>query len=90
MPQGVDSGAVLKTMERRYGVNIAGGQDRLKGMIFRLGHIGYYDEGDILRLVQAFESALLDHGQSVTPGAGVRAAQESFRKSQAATAARVG
>jgi aspartate aminotransferase-like enzyme len=71
-------------------VKIAGGQDRLKGKLFRLGHIGYYDEGDILRLVQAFESALLDHGSSVAPGAGVRAAQESFRKSQASAAARVG
>ena len=90
VPQGIDSGAVLKTMERRYGVKIAGGQDRLKGKIFRLGHIGYYDEGDISRLVQAFESALLDHGASITPGAGLRAAQESFRKSQASAAARVG
>ncbi len=90
VPQGVDPGAVLKTMEKRYGVKIAGGQDRLKGKLFRLGHIGYYDEGDILRLVGAFESGLTDHGASVTAGAGVRAAQESFRKSQASTAARVG
>jgi aspartate aminotransferase-like enzyme len=87
---GVDSGAVLKTMETRYGVKIAGGQDRLKGKIFRLGHIGYYDEGDILRLVGAFESALIDHGAKIEAGAGVRAAQLSFRTSQASAAARVG
>lgn len=90
VPQGLDSGAVVKTMEQRYGVKIAGGQDRLKGKIFRLGHIGYYDEGDILRLVGAFESALIDHGAKVSAGAGVRAAQESFRKSQASSPARVG
>ena len=90
VPQGLDSGAVVKTMEQRYGVKIAGGQDRLKGKIFRLGHIGYYDEGDILRLVGAFESALIDHGAAVQAGAGVRAAQESFRKSQASAPARVG
>jgi aspartate aminotransferase-like enzyme len=77
-------------MEQRYGVKIAGGQDRLKGKILRLGHIGYYDEGDILRLVGAFESALIDHGAAVQAGAGVRAAQESFRKSQASAPARVG
>jgi aspartate aminotransferase-like enzyme len=87
---GVDSSAVLKSMEMRYGVKIAGGQDRLKGKIFRLGHIGYYDEGDILRLVGAFEAALLDHGAKIEAGAGVRAAQQSFRTSQAAATARVG
>jgi aspartate aminotransferase-like enzyme len=90
VPQGLDSGAVVKTMEQRYGVKIAGGQDRLKGKVFRLGHIGYYDEGDILRLVGAFESALIDHGSSVKAGTGLRAAQESFRKSQASSPARVG
>src|SRR5439155_7434767 len=90
VPQGVDSGAVLKSMEMRYGVKIAGGQDRLKGKIFRLGHIGYYDEGDILRLVGAFEASLIEHGASVEAGAGVRAAQESFRSSRASAAARVG
>jgi aspartate aminotransferase-like enzyme len=90
VPHGVDGAAVLKTMEQRYGVKIAGGQDRLKGKIFRLGHIGYYDEGDILRLVGAFEASLIDHGASAQPGAGVRAAQESFRSSSPSAAARVG
>jgi aspartate aminotransferase-like enzyme len=90
VPAGVDSSGVLKTMESRYGVKIAGGQDRLKGKIFRLGHIGYYDEGDILRLVGAFEAALYDHGAKVDAGAAARAAEQSFRSSQAPAAARVG
>ena len=80
-PAGVDGGAVIKTMEKAYGVKIAGGQDRLKGKIFRLGHIGYYDEGDILRMVGAFEAALADNGFQLEPGAGVRAAVESYRRS---------
>jgi aspartate aminotransferase-like enzyme len=79
-PAGLDSGAVVKTMEKRYGVKIAGGQNQLKGKIFRLGHIGYYDEGDILRMVGAFESALIDHGWKAEPGIAVRAAQASFRR----------
>ena len=78
-PVGIDSGAVVKTMEKRYGVKIAGGQDQLKGKIFRLGHIGWYDEGDILRMAGAFESALIDHGWKAEPGTAVRAAQRSFR-----------
>jgi len=78
-PVGIDSGAVVKTMEKRYGVKIAGGQNQLKGKIFRLGHIGWYDEGDILRLVGAFESALIDHGWNAEPGTAARAAQLSFR-----------
>jgi len=89
VPPGVDSSGVLKGMESQYGVKIAGGQDRLKGKIFRLGHIGYYDEGDILRLVGAFEAALHDHGGRVEPGAAVRAAQQSYRSLQAPAAARV-
>ena len=80
VPEGVDGGAVMKTMEHRYGVKIAGGQNQLKGKIVRLGHIGYYDEGDILRLVGAFESALIDHGYKAEPGTALRAAQESFRR----------
>lgn len=84
-PMGLDSGAVVKTMERRYGVKIAGGQNQLKGKIFRLGHIGYYDEGDILRMVGAFESALIDHGYAAEVGTATRAAQESFRGADAAS-----
>ena len=80
VPPGVDGNAVMKTMEQRYGVKIAGGQNQLKGKILRLGHIGYYDEGDILRLVGAFESALVDHGYKVEAGTALRAAQDSFRR----------
>ena len=79
-PAGLDSGAVVKTMERRYGVKVAGGQNQLTGKIIRLGHIGYYDEGDILRMVSAFESALIDQGMKAEPGTAGGAAQESFRK----------
>jgi serine---pyruvate transaminase len=79
-PAGLDSGAVVKTMEKKYGVKVAGGQNQLKGKIVRLGHIGYYDEGDILRMVGAFESALLDHGWKAEPGTAVKAAQESYRR----------
>ncbi len=86
-PPGVDAGAVVKAMEQRYGVKIAGGQNQLKGKIFRLGHIGYYDQGDILRLVAAFESALLDHGFAAPVGTATRAASESFRRAAPAAAA---
>jgi aspartate aminotransferase-like enzyme len=88
VPAGVEGGAVTSTMERRYGVKIAGGQDRLKGKIFRLGHIGYYDDGDILRLLGAFEAALGEH-LAVKPGAALEAAQASFKGTGAASAARV-
>lgn len=89
VPSGVDGSAVVKTMEKRYGVKIAGGQEQLKGKIFRLGHIGYYDEGDILRLAGAFESALLDHGMKLEPGTAVRAAQYFFRRPAAKPAGAV-
>lgn len=87
-PAPIDAGAVAKTMDERYGVKIAGGQEQLKGKILRLGHIGYYDEGDIFRLVGAFESALLDHGYRVEPGTALRTAQESYRGAPSGAPAR--
>lgn len=89
-PAGIDAGAVVKAMEQRYGVKIAGGQNQLKGKIFRLGHIGYYDDGDILRLVGAFESALIDGGFSAEAGTAVQAASGSFRAAASGATARVG
>jgi aspartate aminotransferase-like enzyme len=61
-----------------YKVRTAAGQDHLKGKVFRLSHMGYCDEGDILALLSAMERALADTGHSVQPGAGVFAAQQRF------------
>jgi len=78
-PKGIDSGAIVKTLRQRFGITIAGGQDHLKGKIFRLAHLGYYSPLDILQVLSALEMTLEQLGHSFTKGAGVSAAQKIFQ-----------
>lgn len=73
-PEGMDAGQIVKTLKNDFNMTIAGGQDHLKGKIFRIGHIGYYDPMDIVTVIAAVESALSQHGHKVEPGVGVGAA----------------
>jgi aspartate aminotransferase-like enzyme len=77
-PAGVDAGKIVKAMRERHGMVIANGQDRLKGMSFRIGHMGAYDAADILAVTGALEDALAQVGVDVAPGTGVAAAQQAF------------
>ena len=77
-PQGIDAGKIVKAMRERHGMVIANGQDRLKGVSFRVGHMGAYDAADILAVVGALEDALSVAGFEVEPGTGVASAQRSF------------
>ncbi len=79
-PQGVDAGAIVKAMREHHGMVIANGQDQLKGVSFRIGHMGAYDEADIVAVVGALEDALARVDRGVAPGAGVTAAQASFAR----------
>ncbi len=77
-PEGVISGTIVKAMRERHGMVIANGQDRLKDVSFRIGHMGAYDRADILAVIGALEDALGVAGVTVAPGAGLVAAQRSF------------
>jgi aspartate aminotransferase-like enzyme len=59
-----------------HGFYVAGGQQHLKGKIFRIGHMGYCDEWDILTVLAAVEVTLSQMGQPVEPGMATKAAQE--------------
>lgn len=63
-------------LEKRYGIESAGGQDQLKGKIFRLGHMGYVDELDTVLAIAALEQCLYKMGHKFNLGAGVAAAQK--------------
>ncbi|MFB3816023.1 MAG: alanine--glyoxylate aminotransferase family protein [Candidatus Methylomirabilales bacterium] len=78
-PAGMSSGAVVKGMRAR-GITIAGGQGSMKGKIFRISHMGYVDDSDILLALGALEMVLADLGHPVTFGQAVRAAEEVLRK----------
>ena len=81
-PQGIDAGKIVKAMRERHGMVIANGQDRLKGVSFRVGHMGAYDAADILSVVGALEDALATAGFEVDPGTGVAAAQRTFAQAK--------
>ncbi|HOC46267.1 MAG TPA: alanine--glyoxylate aminotransferase family protein, partial [Syntrophorhabdaceae bacterium] len=73
-PEGIDGQAIYKTLWKKYGVTGAGGQDFLKGRIFRLATLGYADKYDVITAVAAIEFTLNDLGYSFPLGAGVAAA----------------
>jgi aspartate aminotransferase-like enzyme len=78
VPAGVDGNAVLSKMEKQYAVKLANGQDTLKGKIWRLAHMGYIDQFDVLAALSALELVLLEVGYKLTPGAGLAAAQQAL------------
>ena len=73
-PEGVPAGDITKFMRNEFGMFIAGGQGKLKGKIFRLAHVGYFNEFDIVTQVAALELTLKRLGQPVELGSGVGAA----------------
>lgn len=70
--------AIIASMDDRFGVRIAGGQGKLKGTIFRLGHLGFYEQNDIRTMISALEGALGECRILKTTGDGIRAVLESF------------
>jgi serine---pyruvate transaminase len=77
-PDGVDSGELVLLLRDRHGVTLAPGQGELKGKIFRIGHIGYYDVFDITTALAAVELALVELGAEVERGVAVTRALEAF------------
>ncbi|MBN1490860.1 MAG: alanine--glyoxylate aminotransferase family protein [Phycisphaerae bacterium] len=75
VPDGIDDAVLRGRLRDEYGVLIAGGQDRLKGRIVRIGHLGHVDAVDTLGALAALEIVLNSMGYSCTLGAGVAAAQ---------------
>lgn len=75
-PAGVDGGAVVKSLRDQHGITIAGGQDQAKGKIFRIAHLGYFVDSDIIIALSALERVLNNLGYKVDYGKGVGAAQE--------------
>ncbi|MEN9208050.1 MAG: alanine--glyoxylate aminotransferase family protein [Gloeomargarita sp. GMQP_bins_120] len=73
-PTTVDPEAVRSALKKQFGIAVAGGQDHLKGKIFRIGHLGFAGEREMLTVISALEAVLQQLGQPVTPGSGVGAA----------------
>jgi aspartate aminotransferase-like enzyme len=77
-PEGIDAASVLLDLRDRYGVQLAGGQGPLRGKLFRIGHIGYYDIFDITTALAALELALSDAGAQIERGAAISRALDVY------------
>jgi aspartate aminotransferase-like enzyme len=87
-PAGVaDSRAIVKAFREQFGAVVANGQGEMKGKLFRIAHLGYYDYLDTIGIVGALEHVLAQLGSRVELGAGVRAAQEVYAAAGAELAA---
>jgi aspartate aminotransferase-like enzyme len=77
-PEGVDGDELLRHLRDRHGVTLAPGQGALKGKIFRIGHIGWFDVFDIASALAAVELSLTELGADIERGVAVPAAFEAF------------
>ena len=77
-PAGVDGERIVGAFSQEHAVTIAGGQGEMKGTLFRIGHMGYAAEPDVIIALASLEQILAELGLPVDFGAGVRAAQKVF------------
>ncbi len=77
-PKGIDLEDLREYLIDKFNVYIGRGQKKLINKIFRIGHMGYIDEVDILTFLSVFEIALQDLGFNYNPGDGIEAAQEIY------------
>jgi serine---pyruvate transaminase len=77
-PDGVDATEVVSALRDRFGITIANGQGSLKGKIFRIGHIGWFDVFDITAALAAVELVLADAGADIERGIAVTRALDAW------------
>ena len=80
-PDGTDSTVICKRFREQFGAVVANGNADLKGQLFRIAHLGYYDYMDTVGVLAALEHVIADvTGKAVEFGSAVRAAQEAYAK----------
>ncbi|MCC6178548.1 MAG: aminotransferase class V-fold PLP-dependent enzyme [Chloroflexi bacterium] len=86
MPEGKDAGEVMRIARERYDLALGVGLGRIRGKVFRIGHLGALNELEVLATLGGIEMALAEAGVPVELGTGVAAAQRSFAASRQAQA----
>jgi aspartate aminotransferase-like enzyme len=90
-PDGIDSGKIVKEFREAFDAVVANGQGEMKGKLFRIAHIGYYDYLDTIGILAALEHVLArTTGRAVEYGAAAKAAQEVYAHTLADKAQLVG
>lgn len=77
-PQGMDSGVIIKEFRNRFNAIITNGQGSMKGQIFRLAHLGYFDFHDLFAIIAELEIILAGQKLPVQFGIGVAAVQKVY------------
>lgn len=77
-PEGIDGERLKALFFERFGITVAEGQDRAKGKIIRIAHVGYYERLDVIMVISALEMLIKEMGYTFQLGAGVRAAEEAL------------
>ena len=77
-PAGMDSSVIVKEFRNRFGAIVANGQGTMKGQIFRIAHLGYFDFADLFGVVAELEIILKANGHPVEYGTGVAAVEEIY------------
>ncbi len=89
-PGGIDSSKIVKEFRESFSAVVANGQGDMKGKLFRIAHIGYYDYLDTVGILAALEHVLATvTDDPVEYGRSVRAAQEVFARSRSREVAEV-
>ena len=81
-PEGLDSSVIVKEFRQRFGAIIANGQGEMKGRIFRIAHLGYFDAADLFAVIAELELILYANRIPVTLGTGVAAIQRVYAENQ--------
>src|SRR5262249_9918754 len=80
-PSGLDSGVIVKEFRESFNAVVANGQGEMKGKLFRIAHIGYYDYLDTIGIIAALEQVLNSiAAKQVEYGMAVKAAQEVYAR----------
>jgi aspartate aminotransferase-like enzyme len=76
MPEGIDGQKVVKTLREEFGISIAGGQDKLKGKIVRIAHMGYIDKFDLIVAISGLEIVMNKLGYKIELGSGTKVLEQ--------------
>jgi aspartate aminotransferase-like enzyme len=76
VPPGIDGIKLQNLFFEKFGITVAEGQDRAKGKIIRIAHLGYYERLDMIMVISALEMLLKEMGHAFELGKGVKAAEE--------------
>jgi len=76
LPENIEGDKLVGDLRKEFGISIAGGQDKLKGKIFRIAHMGFIDQFDVIVGLSGIETMLKRAGHNITPGKAVSAFKE--------------